>query len=340
MTYQKHKPELNCKEDKSTATSGTLMVSVIIPAYRKPEMLSKAILSVLEQDMDPSHYEVIVVDSSPDDQNVKLVAKLQSEACCSLKCFTKKAEGPGPSRNLGAHHAQGKFLAFMDSDCQASPQWLRTGIAAFEEGVGLVQGKTIPESEVPQNILNHYIRVEQETFLYETANMFYRRNAFEQVGGFAPDLQPNALSPMGGEDTELAWKVKRNGWKSTFADNALVMHAVVRISLWQLFVFKRIYIFPRLLHDFPELRYFFFARYFYNKTHAWLILGLLGLALSPLTYFTFLLVLPYVIGRASEPTRMLKGPLRLLRVLIYLVRDVIALCLLLAGSIRFGALLL
>ena len=318
-----------------------LLASVIIPAYRRPEVLRKAVRSVLAQDLDPGQYEVIVVDSSPDEFNVQVVAELQPEARCPLRCLTKPPEGPGPSRNLGAAQARGRFLAFTDSDCQASPQWLREGVAAFGEGVGLVQGRTIPEPGVPHSVLNFYILVEQESFVYETANIFYRREAFEQAGGFPCDLQPNAEKPMGGEDIELAWNVKRGGWESRFATKALVMHEVQRITPWRRLFVKQLYIFPRLVGAYPELRRFFFARYFYDKAQAWLVMALLGLALAALTTpLALLLALPYVISRALEPSRTLRGPLRLLRVAIYLPRDLVAMCLLLAGSIRYRALLL
>ena len=92
---------------------------------------------------------------------------------------------------------------------------------------------------------------------------------------------------------------------------------------------------------YPELRRFFFARYFYDKTQAWLVLALFALALAALiSPLALLLTLPYVISRTLEPSRTLRGPLRLLRVAIYLPRDLVAMCLLLAGSIRYRALLL
>ena len=115
---------------------------------------------------------------------------------------------------------------------------------------------------------------------------------------------------------------------------------MARISPWRWFCEKRVYISPRLVHDYPELRRFFFARYFFDKVQAWLVLALAGLALAALTPLALLLGLPYVISRASEPSRTLRGPLRLVRVLIYLPRDLVSLSLLLAGSIRYRALLL
>jgi glycosyltransferase involved in cell wall biosynthesis len=317
-----------------------LLVSVIIPAYRRPALLRSAIRSVLAQDLDPHQFEVIVVDSSPDGANVEVVGALQNETRFPLRYFTKRPEGPGPARNLGVSHARGRFLAFMDSDCEASPQWLRKGVAAFQDGVGLVQGRTIPEQGVAHSVFNYAVQVEREHFLYETANIFYYRPAFEQGGGFWTDLIPHADKPIGGEDVDLAWRVKRNGWKSQFEGDALVTHAVVRLTVWRWLLNRHLYILPRLLRDHPELRGFFFRRYFFDHVQALLVLGLVGLALGALFWPALLLAIPYAVTRVSEPSRSLHGPLRFLRVLIYLPRDLGSLCILLAGSIRYRALLL
>ena len=321
-------------------TEPELMVSVIIPAYLRTELLRKAIRSVLSQDFDPGQYEVIVVDSSPNDANANLAAVLQDEARCSLRCFTKSPEGPGPSRNLGAHQARGRILAFMDSDCEASPQWVREGVAAFTEGVGLVQGRTMPETGVPHSVFNRSLTVEHESFVYEGGNVLYRRDAFERARGFPVDLHPEAVFPMGGEDVDLAWRVKRAGWLSRFAAQALVYHAVERREAWRWFVDQRLYILPRLVGDYPELRQFFFAGYFLDRMHAATGAALLGLAFAWLAPASLLAVLPYVVMRTTESSRSLHGPARMLRPLFYLPRDLVSFCLLLAGSIRFRSLLL
>ncbi len=317
-----------------------LLVTAIIPAYGRPALLRKAVHSLLQQDLDPHKYEVIVVDSSPDDQNRSVISELQREAQCALRFFKKPPEGPGPSRNLGAREARGRLLAFMDSDCQASPQWLREGAAGFDHKVGLVQGRTLPEPGIPHSVFNHYIIIEQESPLYETANMLYGRDVFDQAGGFRADLNPMSDTPMGGEDADLAWRCKRNGWQSRFAARALVYHEVVKMPPWRWVFSKRLFIYPLMLKEFPEMRSLVFAGVFYDKIHALLLLALAGVGFALATPWALLLVLPYVLGRTSQSSRTLRGPIRLLRVLLYLPRDLVSLSILLAGSIRYRYLLL
>ena len=319
----------------------SLVASVIIPAYGRPDLLRKAVRSALAQDFPADQYEVIVVDSSRDDRNAELVTELQRDAHCSLRLFRKQPEGPGPSRNLGAKEARGQYLAFLDSDCQATPEWLRNGVAAFDDGVGLVQGRTIPEQGVPHSVFNRALEVYQESCFYETANIFYLRSAFEQAGGFLADTKGTSEKfVVGGEDVDLAWKVKRAGWKSRFAESALVMHALLPIPMWRWFFETRMSTVPLVISWYPELRGYFYARYFFDRTQALLTLGVLGVLLAFLTPFTLLLLVPYVWHRVAQPSQTLKGPARLARALLYFPRDLATMGALLVGSIRYRALLL
>lgn len=316
-------------------------VSVVVPAYRRAELLGLTVRSLLAQDLPATDYEIIVVDSSPDDQNLQQVLSLLPQAACRLQCLRKTAEGPGPSRNLGAQHAQAPLVAFIDSDCQAAPGWLRAGIAAFANPqVGLVQGRTVPDPLAIMTSMSRSLLIETENGLYETANMFYRRSAFEISGGFERDATPNALQPTGGEDTDLAWRVKHQGWSSAFVPEALVMHAVLPITRGQWLVDRRFLIFPRLAARHPHLRRQFYARYFYDEVQAWLVLGLLGSALAAAwSPWCWLAWAPYVARRLRD--RSTASPaLRWLRPLVYLPRDLCTFACLLAGSLRYRALLL
>src|SRR5687767_3806698 len=122
-------------------------ISVVIPTYKRLDSVRKAVLSLFEQDLPKDEYEVIVVDSTPDDSVASMVRSLAETAPFKLSCLTKPPEGPGPSRNLGVKNARADFIAFMDSDCIATPAWLRSALAAFDDGVGLVQGRVLPDPQ-------------------------------------------------------------------------------------------------------------------------------------------------------------------------------------------------
>jgi hypothetical protein len=83
-----------------------------------------------------------------------------------------------------------------------------------------------------------------------------------------------------------------------------------------------------------------FWRYFYTRAQAFFVLTLIG-GTGAIAHPAFLLLCaPYIVLRASEPSATLKGPLRLLRPLLYVSRDAITFGMLTAASFRFRSLLL
>jgi hypothetical protein len=241
---------------------------------------------------------------------------------------------------LGARGARGKVIAFLDSDCQATPGWLAAGIAAFGEGVGIVQGRTLPRPDQHLSVFSRYVRIEAENPRYEAANVFYRRETLAAAGEASRDLTPTHERPTGGEDALMAWRVKRRGWRSAFAADALVYHEVVPISVWSWFYEKRMLMVPWLAREVPEMRTEFFLRYFLDAAQAALTLLLAGLILSAWSPLWLAGGLPYVLLRTLEPTRTLHGARRAARVLVYLPRDLLSFGLMLVGSIRYRTLVL
>jgi glycosyltransferase involved in cell wall biosynthesis len=84
--------------------------SVIIPTYNRLPFLKKAIDSVFQQNF--SDFEIIVVDDGSSDGTWDWL-QTQENRVISLKQLNS---GPGAARNLGACHARGEYLAFLDSD--------------------------------------------------------------------------------------------------------------------------------------------------------------------------------------------------------------------------------
>jgi glycosyltransferase involved in cell wall biosynthesis len=84
--------------------------SVIIPTYNRLLFLQKAINSVFEQNF--SDFEIIVVDDGSSDGTWDWLQS-QGSRVIALKQLNS---GPGAARNLGASHARGDYLVFLDSD--------------------------------------------------------------------------------------------------------------------------------------------------------------------------------------------------------------------------------
>jgi len=277
-------------------------VSVIIPTYNRRELLKSSIESLLNQSYPMDRYEIIVVDNSSTDGTEEMVYSLQQNSQCSLSYYRKENEGPGSSRNLGIAKARGTIIAFTDSDCVADAEWLKNGVDRMTDGIGLVQGKTLPHPGQPQRLLQHTMNVVTENGFYPTCNIFYQKEALDQVGGISRDVCGlNCLGEqVGGEDTDLAWRIKESGWISVFADDAVIYHHVfILISLRAVIKYARFHVIFSLAHNIkkhPALRdAILYWKIFKSKQRAFFYLLVVSLFFGIFIHWGFyLLVLPYL----------------------------------------------
>ena len=97
-------------------------VSVVIPCFRCAASIVRAVESIASQTLLP--LEVILVDDCSRDGTVNVLFELQARYGASwLKvCELSDNGGPGTARNAGWKLAQGKYVAFLDSDDSWHPQ--------------------------------------------------------------------------------------------------------------------------------------------------------------------------------------------------------------------------
>src|SRR4051794_32304698 len=96
-----------------------LPVSVVIPAYRRPGMVERALRSVLAQTRRPA--EVIVVDDASGDDTGARAAALGARVITH-----ERNSGRGATRNRGIAAASQDWIALLDCDDEWLPRHLET----------------------------------------------------------------------------------------------------------------------------------------------------------------------------------------------------------------------
>jgi N-acetylglucosaminyldiphosphoundecaprenol N-acetyl-beta-D-mannosaminyltransferase len=107
----------------SDAHRDVLPVSVVIPAYRRPEMIERALRSVLAQRRLPA--EIIVVDDASGDDTGG-----RAQALGATVLTHADNRGRGAARNTGLEAAHHDWVALLDSDDEWLPHHLETLWAA------------------------------------------------------------------------------------------------------------------------------------------------------------------------------------------------------------------
>lgn len=319
------------------------MVSVIAPVRNRGELLSALLASLGRQEYPSDRLELLVMDNDSSEPIEEIVRQFARTARFRVLYFRVKCRHPASSRQAALGHAAGEVLAFIDSDCVASTQWLARGVQAIQAGHGLAQGMTLPDPAQPLRLLDHTVCVTREGPCYETCNVFYLAQAVRRVGGFSPEYERFGL--YFGEDIDLAHKVKRAGYTSAFVPEALVYHHVFHLSLWRWATEPRHALtWPYIVRKFPEIRRQLFCRYFLTRRSACFDLLAVGVSGACIWHWALaLLALPYLVIMAFEPGRAQRRYnifLALARAVLTAPRAGCLMVLLIIGSIRFRSLLL
>src|SRR3954454_864668 len=108
-------------------------ISVILPAYNRAEQISRAIDSVLAQEL--GDFELIVVDDGSTDETVQLVKQYQDERVRLVEL--RENGGSNAARNAGIRAVSASLIAFLDSDDFYLPQKLGSVVREFDKRHGL-----------------------------------------------------------------------------------------------------------------------------------------------------------------------------------------------------------
>ncbi len=104
------------------------LVSVIIPTFNRSYVIAKAINSVLNQQY--KNIELIVIDDGSVDQTNELMRSDFS----NIHYIKTDNNGVSAARNLGVTHANGKYIAFLDSDDEWMPKKVEKQVDFLESG--------------------------------------------------------------------------------------------------------------------------------------------------------------------------------------------------------------
>lgn len=193
-------------------------VSVVVGAYDTAETVASCLEALRRQTY--RDFEVVLVDSSPDQETVRIAAKYPEvvfeHSPLRLRCHEARGRAIARSR--------GELLACLDADCYPRPDWLATLVAAYEDtGQVIVGALTCHGSRLVDRGI-HLCKFAKflpggaphEIDTAPTANLLVARRDFDLAGGLrgGPYLA----------DVGLGRSLEANGKQLLFAGNAEVAH--------------------------------------------------------------------------------------------------------------------
>ena len=178
--------------------------------------------------------QVVYVDSGSTDGSVHLA--------CDLGAIAIELDDSAPhtaarGRNAGFREARERFPAceyvqFIDGDCILEPGWLESATKFLDTNpkAAIACGRRI-EAHPDESFYNRLIDEEWNTPIgrsdYSGGDALVRVSAFEQIGGFRPELKA-------GEEPEMTTRLRAAGWEIWRIDAPMTVHdaRIHRFGQW------------------------------------------------------------------------------------------------------------
>lgn len=216
-----------------------IVFDIIIPTYRRPDLLKRTLGTISEAALPPSLRKIIVVENG---------GRSGAQSICDA--FAPKLPitylyAPEPSlskaRNIGAAHSSSDILLFIDDDIRVLPDTLVAYHTAFQKhGAGsFFGGPLTPDYEhkpepflvefLPWSAKGHSLGDEEKQVseaLFLGGNMAVPRRILLDYGGFDPVGATGSDGGGVGEETRLQVALIKSGVPGIYVPGALVGHYV------------------------------------------------------------------------------------------------------------------
>ncbi|QYN25154.1 glycosyltransferase [Amycolatopsis sp. DSM 110486] len=215
------------------------LVSVIVVNYRGAEDTITC-LRALSAELDYEHVELICVENaSGGDDAERIRAAVPDVTLIESPVNSGFAGGC----NLGAKHAGGTVLAFLNNDARPAPTWVSAAVAELRAqptvaavaskvvdwdgtgtdfvdagltwfGMGYKRHAGSPLADVPEAERD----VAKDVLFGTGSAMFVRASVFAELGGFDERFF------MFYEDVDLGWRLNLRGWRVRYVPESLAYH--------------------------------------------------------------------------------------------------------------------
>jgi cellulose synthase/poly-beta-1,6-N-acetylglucosamine synthase-like glycosyltransferase len=205
-------------------------VTAVIADHNEAKAIERCVHSLREQSRPPD--EIIVVSDGSTDQMPAKLRELQEQGFIAEAHCTQLRAGKSAACNLGSTRASGAIIVNVDCDCILERDALLYLVQPFADpNVGAVAGNIVVRNSNASLItgfqaIEYIISISQGK---QSANLTdqmtcvsgafgaFRRTAIESVGG---------LDSGGGEDLDVTLRLRRDGWTTLFASDAICLTCV------------------------------------------------------------------------------------------------------------------
>ncbi|MDO9706959.1 glycosyltransferase family 2 protein [Paracraurococcus lichenis] len=221
-------------------------ITVCVVTHDRPHYVRTCLESLRVQTVGLDAFDIIVVDScgmpGTSAELRAMVATLPN-----ARLFRLDRPGVSIARNLGAEESRADFVAYLDDDALATPDWVEQIRLVLEERrpwPGVIGGRVLPVWERPLpdwwprslrgvlSIIEWQGRGEFRTEALPPdlepygVNMVVQRQPLLDIGGFSDGLGRFGSLLLSDEDVQVGWRLQDGGYSAWYDSRVVVMHQI------------------------------------------------------------------------------------------------------------------
>jgi glycosyltransferase involved in cell wall biosynthesis len=164
--------------------------------------------------------EILMVDGGSEDDTVSVIEDYRRRLP-QLKVIVQSGANISEGRNRGIREAMYDVIAVTDAGCRLDPKWLEFLLAKLEQDVLWCVGDHLPDAQegfrdiAGKCSTEGYFVVDKKKIKATARNLLFRKNAWEEVGGFPEHLEIS-------EDAFIILKFIKKGYKFFYVPEAKV----------------------------------------------------------------------------------------------------------------------
>lgn len=216
-------------------TAKQVFVSIVVAARNEAHQIGNLLQELVQQTFPTALYEIIIVNDGSEDGTGEIIDKFVRQYGHVKQVYSQPDPNSGlfakkNALNQGIRHSNGEIILTTDADCHVKPTWVETMVSYFTDEVGMVVGFSQLGKKGNHGTLLEQLQAIDFLTLMAAAqgsvnlnfplaasgqNFAYRKQAFEQVGGFE-----KIRNRVSGDDVLLLQLVKKlTSWKIRFASS-------------------------------------------------------------------------------------------------------------------------
>lgn len=230
------------------------LFSVIIPTRNEGSLLRMTIDSILSQ-TDYPNYEVLIVDDGSTDGSCEPFKAADSR----VQVIRANGVGVAKARNVGARHARGEYIVFIDAHCRVSQNWLSCFEHALRPMDVCVVGPCFTRLEEPEprgcgmgwtdyTLAQSWYEPLAIVETYEVpitpgGCQAFRRSTFQSIGRY-----DEGFSQWGFEDVEICLRSWLLGYRVVVDPTVVIAHYFRESRNYEVNDAEVTYNFLRMIH--------------------------------------------------------------------------------------------